>query len=252
VPLASRTWAGVLPALAERGRTAVAVDLVGMGESDKPLSFAYTLDGLTGLLEGLLAQLAGDGGPWLLAGHDLGGLLALRLAARHPQLVAGAAAFDATASLHHPFPWITLFATRPSALAGVFRLGQPAGLRSALRPLWRPGAQPPEELVAAGAQAFARPEAVWALARLIEGVANTPTEELEAVRAEIGGYQGPVLLARGAEDTALPAEAGRDLAALLPQAREAAVPEAGHLSPLERPEAVAELLAGWASPGGAR
>ncbi|MDI6871517.1 MAG: alpha/beta hydrolase [Bacillota bacterium] len=254
VPLASLTWRGVAPLLGERGHRVVAVDLVGMGGSDKPLGFSYTLSGLTGLVEALLADLAGAE-RWVVAGHDLGGLLALRLAARRPELVAGVAALDATASPYHPFPWITLFAARPSFMAGVFRLGQLGGLRGILRRLWRPGGEIPEELVEEGTKAFSRPEAVWTLTKLIEGVGTTPEEELVALREELRGIARPVLVGRGEEDPALPAEATQDLMELVPGARRADIAEAGHLSPLEQPEHVAGLIAGFAQEitgGGAR
>ncbi|MGE5553799.1 MAG: alpha/beta fold hydrolase [Betaproteobacteria bacterium] len=265
VPLASLTWKRVAPLLAERGHRAVAVDLVGMGESSKPLGFSYALNDLTGLVEALLMDLAGRqeegeeaggrGEPWVVAGHDLGGLLALRLTARRPELVAGAIALDATVSPDHPFPWITLFAARPSSMAGVFRLGQPGGLRGILRRLWRPGGEVPAELVEEGVKTFCRPEAVWALAKLIEGVGATPEEELAALREELGGVVRPVLVGRGEEDPVLPAEAAAELVDLIPGARAAGIAEAGHLSPLEQPGRVAGLIAGLAEEtigGGAR
>lgn len=244
LPLASRSWQGVIPLLVDRGHRVVAVDLIGMGESDKPLSFPYTLEGLTAQITELFDSLAAQGErDWVAVGHDLGGLLALRLLARRPEKVAGAIALDTTASPYHPFPWIQLFASRPSSLAGVFRLGQPAGLRGILRQLWRKGGLVPEELVADGTRFFAKPEAVWALAKIIGGVGNTPEEQLEEVREELSHLSQPVLLARGSEDPLLPAEALEDLAALIPGARTERIPEAGHLAPLEQPEQVAGLIA---------
>lgn len=248
VPLASRTWKEVTPLLAERGYRVTAADLLGMGESDKPLAFSYSLASLTDLAADLMDHLtAGGGDRWVVVGHDLGGLLALRLAARKPELVVGAVALDATVSLRYPFPWLNLFASRPSFLAGVFRLGQPAGMRGTLRALWRRSGQPPEELVESGAQGFSRPEAVWTLARIVEGIGGTPEEEVEAVREELAGLRRPVLLVRGRDDPSLPLEALTDLASLIPDARWEEIPEAGHLSPLEQPERVAGLIAAFAS-----
>lgn len=247
VPLASPTWIEVAPRLAARGHRVVAADLVGMGGSQKPLSLNYTLGGLAEFAVGLLDSVAqeSEGPGWVVAGHDLGGLLALVTAARRTAQVAAAIALDTTASLDYPFPWIRLFAGRPSYLAGVFRLGQPGGLRWVVRSLWRQGGEPPEELLKAQAEAFGSPQAIWALARLVEGVAGTPVEAVESIRAELGSLRLPVLLGRGEEDLSLSRLATHDLGALIPSARLATIPGAGHLTPLEQPEKVADLMAAF-------
>lgn len=215
-----------------------------MGGSQKPLSLNYTLGGLTDFAVELFDRLAQEdtGREWIIAGHDLGGLLALVLAARRAESVAAAIALDTTVSLEHPFPWIQLFAGRPSYLAGVFRLGQPGGMRWVVRSLWRQGGEPPEELLVAQAQAYSNPQAIWGLARLVEGVAGTPVEEVQAIRAELGSVHQPVLIGRGEEDVSLSRSAAHDLGALIPGARLATIPGAGHLTPLEQPERVADLM----------
>jgi pimeloyl-ACP methyl ester carboxylesterase len=56
----------------------------------------------------------------------------------------------------------------------------------------------------------------------------------------------PLLAMAGERDTRY-VEAAERLAALAPRGRAATVPDAGHAAHLERPEVVAELLAGWLS-----
>ena len=55
----------------------------------------------------------------------------------------------------------------------------------------------------------------------------------------------PTLVLCGHEDLATPVELHREMAADIPNARLVVVPECGHLSPLERPEAVNAALRSW-------
>ncbi|AUS78596.1 alpha/beta hydrolase [Actinoalloteichus sp. AHMU CJ021] len=77
-------WRGQLTALAEAGYRAVAVDLRGYGDSDKPPRGydGWTLAGdVAGLVKALGEQRAH------LVGHAWGGMLAWTLSALHPRLV---------------------------------------------------------------------------------------------------------------------------------------------------------------------
>lgn len=75
------TWAAVAEGLAPR-RT-VAVDLRGHGDSDRP--GAYSIRAMADDVAALLPRVAP--GPVDLVGHSLGGLVALRVAAAHPERV---------------------------------------------------------------------------------------------------------------------------------------------------------------------
>jgi pimeloyl-ACP methyl ester carboxylesterase len=55
----------------------------------------------------------------------------------------------------------------------------------------------------------------------------------------------PTLVMCGHEDQATPVEVHREIAADIPNARLVIVPECGHLSPLERPEAVNAAFRTW-------
>jgi pimeloyl-ACP methyl ester carboxylesterase len=85
----SVTWHGVAPTLAqELGADVLAVDLPGFGRSRTGgRSVGYRA--LRGVLEGVLKSEAPRGARWGLAGNSLGGVLALDLACRLPELVAG-------------------------------------------------------------------------------------------------------------------------------------------------------------------
>ncbi len=86
------SWRHQLTALAAAGSRAVAVDLRGYGDSDKPPRGydGWTLAGdVAGLIRALGEQRA------CLVGHDWGGLIAWTVAALHPRLVHSVAVLAA-------------------------------------------------------------------------------------------------------------------------------------------------------------
>jgi pimeloyl-ACP methyl ester carboxylesterase len=86
------TWRNQLTAIADAGFRAVAVDLRGYGDSDKPPRGydAWTLSGdVAGLIKALGERKAH------LVGHGWGGLLAWSVAALHPRLVESLAVLSA-------------------------------------------------------------------------------------------------------------------------------------------------------------
>ncbi|GAT06878.1 alpha/beta hydrolase [Mycolicibacterium novocastrense] len=76
-------WMENIPALAEHGRV-IAVDLPGFGRS-QPAPGRYCIDTIADTLATLIRQLGQHKVVFL--GHSLGGPLAVRFAARHPDLV---------------------------------------------------------------------------------------------------------------------------------------------------------------------
>lgn len=86
------SWRHQLPALAEAGYHAVAVDLRGYGDSDKPPR-GYDAWTLSGDLAGLIKSLGASGAH--LVGHGWGGMLAWTTAALHPRLLHGIAVLSA-------------------------------------------------------------------------------------------------------------------------------------------------------------
>src|SRR4051812_8489886 len=79
---AASNWVAVAPALAERARVVVP-ELPGHGGSSALPAPVPTLDAYADRVAGVLAA------PAVVAGHSLGGVVALRLALRHRQLVRG-------------------------------------------------------------------------------------------------------------------------------------------------------------------
>jgi epoxide hydrolase 4 len=79
-------WRHQIPALADGGFRAVAPDLRGYNESDRPRGVAsYSLTALVQDIGHLIREVAPEGVS--LVGHDWGGVIAWRLAAQRPDLV---------------------------------------------------------------------------------------------------------------------------------------------------------------------
>lgn len=81
------TWSRVTPELEEDFRV-ITPDLPGFGESEKPppSRFGYGFDAFADCVAGLYSGLGV--GRAALVGHDLGGSIAIAIAARHPELVS--------------------------------------------------------------------------------------------------------------------------------------------------------------------
>jgi pimeloyl-ACP methyl ester carboxylesterase len=80
-------WSGLLTEVGKFAR-AVAPDMPGYGDADKPRDFPYTIDGYAEHLGGLLDSLGVTRAHLVL--HDFGGPWGLTWAARHPQMLASA------------------------------------------------------------------------------------------------------------------------------------------------------------------
>lgn len=90
-PTSSYLWRNVLPHVRHLGRC-IAVDLIGMGDSDKP-DIAYRFDDHARYLAGFIAALGLR--RITLVVHDWGSALGFDWAMRHPELVRGLAFMEA-------------------------------------------------------------------------------------------------------------------------------------------------------------
>ncbi len=85
------SWARTAERLARSGRTAIALDARGHGDSDWHPGQDYSIDGFVGDLLAFIATLEG---PPVLVGASLGGITGLVAAGEHPGLVRGLVLVD--------------------------------------------------------------------------------------------------------------------------------------------------------------
>ena len=224
-PLCRAMWARQLQSLSQVARV-IAVDLPGFGKSSLPAK-GWTVDGVADTLVEFLSGI-GVEQPVVVGGLSMGGYVALALARRHPTRLTGLILADTRAEADTPEArqnrdrMITLAQTE--GVAAVFSVMQPKLL--APHTLERHSALVSEITTMAEAQTV--PAIVAALTALRDRPDATAT--LSAIRV-------PTLVIVGEQDQLTPPAVAKTLADAIPGAQLAILPEAGHLSNLEVPEA---------------
>ncbi len=217
-----------------RGRhRCVAYDHRGQGRSEPaPGRGAVTIEQCYADAVALLEAMAL--GPVHFVGLSMGGFVAMRLAARRPDLVRSVALLETSADAEPE-------ANRPKyrRLAGVVRWLGPRPVAARVMPIMF-GRTFLEDRARAGERARWRAYLMGnrrAIHRAVAGVV-----ERAGVTDELPGITAPALVVVGDEDVAtVPAKAQR-IAALIPGARLVVVPGAGHSSSVEQPALVTAAL----------
>lgn len=226
-----RMWDAQIAALRSHFRC-IAYDHRGQGQSETPLT-GLDMDTLTDDAAALIAQLGI--GPVHFVGLSMGGFVGMRLAARRPELVRSLALLDTSA---RPLPpenvrryrlmewiarWIGLWPVVGRVMAimhGESARQDPARAEDLRR--WR--------------QHLLRLDRV-STPRAVDGVLQA-----EDVLPLLSRIRCPTLVMVGEEDTALVPARSEEIAAGIPGARLVRIPRAGHMSPIDAPEAVTTAL----------
>ncbi|HXK15259.1 MAG TPA: alpha/beta fold hydrolase [Gaiellaceae bacterium] len=217
------------------GRRLVIPDLPGHGASS-PLP-APTLAGFADVLAEILDE------PMDVLGHSLGGVVALRLAERHPSLVRSlvlAAAAGISSS--------TRFAELTIALTGIIQPGRIAGRRVGLVARSR-------RLRRFVFEGFEVANADLLTERAVHGFLRGPTMHTDALgaglalvaddpRRDLDRVRCPVLVLWGARDKQVPLEDGFEYARRL-GAPLRVIADCGHLLIGERPDVCARAVLGF-------
>jgi 3-oxoadipate enol-lactonase len=223
----ARTWDAQLAELSDRWRC-IAVDLRGSGESRAPAP-SISIDAFAADAAELVRALDG---PAHVCGLSLGGVVALRLAATEPEAVRSLVIADSWA--YHP----AAAAALPERLRVIDATDMDELARQRMPAVYGPAAPP--ALVERGIAAMAAKDRAC-YRRSNEVLWGTDLRE-EALR-----IRAPALVLVGERDTVTPPPLSEELASLLPDARYALIPDAGHLSNEENPAAfnvaVREFLA---------
>lgn len=247
-PTSSHLWRDVMPAIARRNRV-VAPDLPGFGASSKPADVRYDFEFFGRALDGLLEALEID--ELAIAGHDLGGPIALHWALDREDRATAVALLNTLVYPEFSEAVKQFFeaCTTPHLRA---RLTSPRGLGQVLRLGLADETKLTDDLLAAVQRPFRSDESHLALAAA--GIGLQPEGFAEIAR-RLPSVQLPVRIVYGERDRILP-----DIAATvarlsddLPHAEVTPLPECGHFLQEEAPEKVGDLLAAFfAAPGSAR
>jgi pimeloyl-ACP methyl ester carboxylesterase len=236
-PWSSRLWSPYADALAE-DHTVCLWDMPGYGQSSMRAGEAVDLNVQGELFAELLMHWGLDA-PHVVA-HDFGGAVALRALLLHGASYASLALVDVVAMR----PWGSPFFRLVSENAEVFAALPPAIHRGLLEAYIRGAAY--GELTDAELGMLTAP---WltdagqaAFYRQIAEADEAFTDEVEPRYAEI---DVPTIVVWGREDRWIPPDRAERLAATIPGARLALVPDAGHLIQLDQPSALATVLTGW-------
>ena len=233
-PLNRRMWEGELLALLGEGRyRLVALDWRGFGESEITngiSSMELFADDVAGLMDALGIQNA------ILCGLSMGGYAAFAFLRKYPQRVAGLILADTRPG-----------ADTPEAQANRENVAQIAETRGtgAIADLQVPRLlseytrrhHPEVEARVRQLIDEATPQGIAAASRGMAQRADS-TELL-------GGITCPTLVIVGEQDALIPPAVTQDYASRIPGAQFAVIPQAGHLSNLEQPEAFLQAIGGF-------
>ena len=224
-------WWAVAPDLRGFGRSPLDGDAVPTGREvaqsvaldDEPvLTMARHADDLAALLD------AEGGAPAVVCGLSMGGYVALALLRRHPRLVRA----------------LVLTDTRAGADDDEGRENRRRTAATVRQHGARPLASAMLPSLLAESTVRDRPEIVERVRRMIEDTAPATLIGALAGMAvrpdatgEIPGIGVPTLVVVGEHDAITPPAVAREMAEAIPGARLVTIPGAGHLAPLEAPEA---------------
>ena len=224
-PLDGAMWSGVARLLAPRLRV-LKPDLPG--RENTPAE-ADGMEGYADFVEAVLRELPAPVG---LAGFSMGGYVALALMKRRPEKIRALALVDTRAAADDAAGK----AKRDEAIAKLRAEGVRAIADSMVEKLLAHDSLRKGELVERVRRIMLRQDP------------KTIAADLKAMKERpdsttfLSEISVPALVVVGEQDVLTPPSEAREMAAAIPGARLVTIPEAGHLTPMERPKAVAEAL----------
>lgn len=217
-------------ALAETYRV-IAYDHRGQGES-APAASGYDLDTLAEDAVDLIRSTSAA--PCHFVGMSMGGFVAIRLAARYPELLRSLVLINTSASAE---PWLKRLRFRAmQAFAGLFGPGPMVG---ALLPVMFGETFRKDSARQAERERWIHH--VRSLPRRIVGPVGGVIGR-ESVIEELRYIRCPTLIITGDEDHTTPVSEAERMASAIGNARLLRIPHCGHSSPIEAPQVVSEAL----------
>ena len=225
----------------------VAVDHVGMGRSDKPAEYPYTLDRHAGNLLALIRELGLTG--ITLVVHDWGGPIGLLAAVREPGRFSKLVVSNTAAFRSDRMPWQIGLARSP--IGGLLVRGPNLFVRG----LMRQGVEDPAKLSPADRRGYFWPYDSWvnrvALHRFVQDVPTASNHPSWPALVEVEEglptlADKPTLLLWGERDWCFGPPFLTEFQRRMPWAETVALP-AGHLVMEDEPERYAAALAEFAA-----
>ena len=231
-------WRSIAPEIALANRTAFAVDLFGYGESDRPFDADFGIASQAELVDRALTALRLPKAT--IVGIDLGGAVAMRLAATRPERVERLFLVNPIGLDEIPAGDITALQRNTARLA--FRvskgiLGAAPVLGDVLRRSVADVEHMPDKLIARYLAPFVGEEGVNHLLLLARSVDEEDMEDVD-----LATLSQPTQIVWGDQDPwATPKFADR-LSAAIPGSRLVHLPGVGRLVPEEAPDTLVNLL----------
>lgn len=230
-PLDHRMWDAQVDALRAAGHSVICPDLPGFGGTRLPGG----PPDLASVAHAVVRELDEDGVERAaIAGLSLGGYVAMAMLRVAPERVGALALCDTKAG-----------ADAPEAVANRERIAEaadrdPAGLGRLLRGALLPGllapGSPAAERVGAWLEAAPPPAVAWYQRAMAARPSSLP---------ELARFDRPALVLWGDADAISPEPDQRAMLEALPRGEAAVIEGAGHLSAVERPDAVSGALLAW-------
>jgi len=238
IPTWSYLWRNVIPPLVQDGLEVIAVDLLGYGDSDKPIGADLGIAAQAERLATVLRKLNWNGRA--IVGHDIGGGVAQLMCANDHEAAERLILIDTIAYDSFPEPGIARLKDFVwDSILGApdfdFRKGLTKGF---MRGMVHSDRITPE-LIAAYERPFRGVDGRLAYLRAARALR---TEDLAARMNEVEKLNIPTLIIWGARDAFQPLGHGARLAAAMPRARFEQVEHAGHFLPEDEPHIVARMI----------
>ncbi len=214
----------------------------------RPIPVVVPDYGETDTLGGMAERVLAEAPPrFAVAGHSMGGRVALEVFRRAPERVAGLALLDTN---YLPRAAGEAGAREERERTALLEIARRSGTR-AMAETWVKGMVHPSRLGDAGLigailDMFARKTADIFAAQIRALLARPDTAAL------LGAIRCPALVLCGREDSWSPLVRHQEMAAKIAGSELVAVEQCGHMAPMERPREVAAALARWHERAGGR
>ncbi|MEP6691959.1 MAG: alpha/beta hydrolase [Gemmatimonadaceae bacterium] len=234
-------WRAVAPALAAAGYTALAVDLMGYGESDRPVEADYAIAAQAEYVRRALLGMRVS--RFVVVGVDIGGGVAQMLAATAPASVAGLVLINSVGLGECPGRDVREVQRASARFAlRIAReiLGAAPVLRETLEKSVADPAAMPDLLVARYVAPYVGRAGVAHLLALAGALGPDDLQEID-----LRTVSAPTLIVWGEADPWLDGGLSDRLHGAIAGSTLARLPDVGRLSPEEAPDALAQLLTDW-------